>query len=158
MNSTKRTGNRWTINELLSLQREYELLELSIVEISLRHQRTPNAIMFKLDNEGFADYNTLYINYYKENNSHYNKGSIEYSDDDNVEDNDDVNDEDYVDADDEDYVDADDEDEDEYRLAKRVYKLENSLDEIKNMLKSIISNSGPSCGIKDCKMSSCSNL
>lgn len=152
MNATKRTGNRWTINELLSLQREYELLELSIVEIALRHQRTPNAIMFKLDNEGFADYNTLYINYYKENSSHYNKGSIEYSDDDNAEDNDDVNDEDYVDADDE------DEDEDEDRLAKRVYKLENSLDEIKNMLKSIISNSVPSCGIKDCKMSSCSNL
>jgi predicted nucleic acid-binding Zn-ribbon protein len=57
---TSRIGNRWTVNECLQLQREYELLELSIDEIAARHSRTPNAIMFKLDQEGFADYNTLY--------------------------------------------------------------------------------------------------
>ena len=59
-----RNGNRWTVNECLQLQREYELLGLSIDEIASRHKRTINAIMFKLDHEGFADYNVLYSNYY----------------------------------------------------------------------------------------------
>jgi len=63
MSVPKRHGNKWTINEILSLQREYELLELSIDEIAKRHHRTPEAIMNKLDNEGFADYNELYSNY-----------------------------------------------------------------------------------------------
>jgi cobalamin biosynthesis protein CobT len=64
MTTYKRFGNRWTINECLQLQREFELLQLSVDEIAERHQRTPNAIMFKLDQEGFADYNMLYSNYH----------------------------------------------------------------------------------------------
>ena len=64
MTSFKRFGNRWTINECLQLHREFELLELSIDEIAQRHQRTPNAIMIKLDSEGHADYNVLYSNYH----------------------------------------------------------------------------------------------
>ena len=176
MNATKRTGNRWTINELISLQREYELLGLSIDEIALRHQRTPNGIMFKLDHEGFADYNVLYSNYHKLNEpipiqretlftpilrpTYSLKGYSEYSEDE--EEFDDENDEDYVDnADDEeeddDDEDEEEEDEDESILSKRVYNLENSLDEIKNMLKTIITNRDPTCGIKECKMSSCYN-
>ena len=63
MTDYKRFGNRWTINECLQLQREYELLELSIDEIAERHHRTPNAIMLKLDSEGLADYCVLYSNY-----------------------------------------------------------------------------------------------
>lgn len=63
MNSYRRFGNRWTINECLQLQREFELLQLPINEIALRHQRTSNAIMLKLHSEGFADYNELYVNY-----------------------------------------------------------------------------------------------
>ena len=63
MTDYKRFGNRWTINECLQLQREYELLELSIDEIAERHHRTPNAIMLKLDSEGHADYCVLYSNY-----------------------------------------------------------------------------------------------
>lgn len=58
-----RNGNRWTVNECLQLQREYELLGLSIDEIASRHKRTINAIMFRLDHEGFADYNVLSSNY-----------------------------------------------------------------------------------------------
>jgi len=50
---TTRSGNRWTINELLSLQREYELLEWSVQQIAERHQRTVEAILFKLEAEGF---------------------------------------------------------------------------------------------------------
>jgi hypothetical protein len=62
--SSKRFGKRWTINECIQLQREFELLELPIDEIAKRHERTSNAIMFKLDQEGLANYNTLYNNYY----------------------------------------------------------------------------------------------
>ena len=58
-----RNGKRWTVNECLQLQREFELLNLSIAEIANRHKRSSKAIMFKLDQEGFADYNVLYINY-----------------------------------------------------------------------------------------------
>ena len=64
MSQYTRNRKRWTINECLELQREFELLELSIDEISLKHKRTPNAIMQRLDKEGFADYNVLYSNYY----------------------------------------------------------------------------------------------
>ena len=67
MNSYKRFRNRWNVNELLQLQREFELLEMSIDDIALKHQRTPNAIMLKLDQEGFADYNVLYSNYHGSN-------------------------------------------------------------------------------------------
>ena len=63
MTDYKRFGNRWTINECLQLEREYDLLELSIDEMAERHKRTPNAIMLKLDSEGLADYCVLYSNY-----------------------------------------------------------------------------------------------
>ena len=59
-----RHGSRWTINECLQLQREFELLNLPIDEIAKRHKRTPKAIMFKLDKEEFADINLLWSSYY----------------------------------------------------------------------------------------------
>jgi len=58
-----RIGNRWNVNECLQLEREFELLKLSIDEIAKRHGRSPNAIMNKLDREGFANYDILYKNY-----------------------------------------------------------------------------------------------
>ena len=64
MENRKRFGKRWTINECLNLQREFELLKLSIDDIALKHQRTSNAIMLKLDEQGLADYNVLYSNYH----------------------------------------------------------------------------------------------
>ena len=45
---TTRHGNKWTVNELLSLQREYELLEWSVQEIAEKHKRTVEAILFKI--------------------------------------------------------------------------------------------------------------
>jgi hypothetical protein len=48
-----RFGNKWTINELISLQREYELLEWSVQQIAEKHQRSVEAILFKLESEGF---------------------------------------------------------------------------------------------------------
>ena len=55
MNTAKRNGNRWTINELLSLQREYELLEWTFQQIAVKHQRTERAILFRLESEGIID-------------------------------------------------------------------------------------------------------
>ncbi len=55
MTAYKRCGNKWTVNELLSLQREYELLEMSIQQIALKHERSITAILFKLESEGFID-------------------------------------------------------------------------------------------------------
>jgi len=52
---TSRVNKKWTVNELLSLQREYELLEMDIFDIALKHKRTPNAILYKLNDEGLID-------------------------------------------------------------------------------------------------------
>ena len=53
MNTYKRRGNKWTVNEVLSLQREYELLEWTIQKIAEKHQRSVEAILYKLESEGF---------------------------------------------------------------------------------------------------------
>ena len=54
MTSYKRFGNRWTVNECLQLQREFELLQLPIDEIVklIRSKRGPYA----LSNNHFTDY------------------------------------------------------------------------------------------------------
>ena len=47
-----RQNYKWNINELLRLEREYELLELNVNEIAKLHQRTAAAIAMKLQSEG----------------------------------------------------------------------------------------------------------
>jgi hypothetical protein len=47
-----RFGFKWSINEMLALQREYELLEWSIQDIAAKHERTERAILCKLEAEG----------------------------------------------------------------------------------------------------------
>ena len=49
-----RSGKKWTIPELITLQREHELLELPIHEIAQRHERTSLAITARLESEGFV--------------------------------------------------------------------------------------------------------
>jgi hypothetical protein len=49
----KRHYFKWNNRELIELQREYELLELSIQEIANRHQRSINAILCRLEKENF---------------------------------------------------------------------------------------------------------
>jgi hypothetical protein len=56
MSNTRRSGFRWSINEILTLQREYELLELSIHEIADRHERSFFSILNKLKSEEFIDH------------------------------------------------------------------------------------------------------
>jgi hypothetical protein len=60
----KRSGFAWSIPEILRLQREYELLELSIDEISRLHQRTPYAIAIRLVDEDFASQDQTDIRQY----------------------------------------------------------------------------------------------
>jgi len=52
---TNRANLRWTINETLSLQREHELLQLPIEEIAMLHQRSVKSILYKLQSEEFID-------------------------------------------------------------------------------------------------------
>lgn len=46
-----RHNYKWTINELLSLHREYELLALPVQVIAAKHKRTTQAIIHKLIEE-----------------------------------------------------------------------------------------------------------
>jgi TATA-binding protein-associated factor Taf7 len=166
MTAYSRAGFKWNVNEILSLQREIELLGLDIDQIATKHKRSPDAIMYKLDQEGFADYNILYSNYNDLNST--GKPSltldtccdqseccrlnddeecfIQCENEDEYEDDDD-SDEDYVeeecdDEDDEEYQHDEDEDEDEEKVAnlsERVEGLEGSIFEIRDMIKHMMS-------------------
>jgi hypothetical protein len=124
-----RSGNKWSVNEILSLQREYELLEMSIQEIALNHSRSVEAILYKLDLEGFINswYDARGYNNYLNNHQEQNMNSYDYSDSD-----------DYSVSDSDDYSDSaddDNEDEDEIvNLTRRVGYVENTVNEIKNMV------------------------
>ena len=61
MTTYRRANAKWTINECLRLEREFDLLKLSIDEIAARHERSAQSIMYKLDSEGLADYNVLAV-------------------------------------------------------------------------------------------------
>lgn len=52
--SPNRCGNKWTVNEILRLQREYELLGLSVEKIASLHGRSLKAINYKIESEGFV--------------------------------------------------------------------------------------------------------
>lgn len=127
-----RYGNRWTVNEYIQLQREFELLKLSISEIAKIHKRTPNAIMYKLEQEGFSDYNVLYSNHHdlnstsptkrtnkydleNENQAQYKQYYIPENQEEEDED-DDKDDEDYIPENEDNDEDDDDKDDDEEYL------------------------------------------
>ena len=59
--ASKRHRKSWTVNECLKLEREYDLLKLSITDIAIKRVRTPRAIMTKLDIVGIASYSDLYL-------------------------------------------------------------------------------------------------
>ena len=111
MTNYNRIGNKWSVNEVLSLQREYELLGWDIERIAKKHGRTPNAIMYKLDQEGIADYNVLYYNYHNSNEDEASQICLKPSDDNESHDE---------------------------ELVQRVSNLESELHEIKHMLKTLI--------------------
>lgn len=65
-----RNGYKWTINECLRLEREFDLLQLTVPEIAALHSRTDYAIMCKLHAEGLADFNELYLQTYGLDHEH----------------------------------------------------------------------------------------
>ena len=141
MTQYNRSGYRWNINECIRLQREFELLELSIDEIADRHKRTPNAIMFKLSSEGFADYNVLYNNYHGLNTTiptqaTQAKQSYDCEEEVDQDDEDEPFDLDYNpnDEEDEDEEDEEDEEEDEDDLKAHVIRLEKQVTMLTEMI------------------------
>ena len=96
-NHELRSGFKWTVNECLRLEREYDLLKLSVEEIALLHQRSPYAIMYKLDVEGIADFNELYQQTYpneaSNEESEAEDSESEINDEDEDEDEDDEDEE-----------------------------------------------------------------
>ena len=57
----RRANAKWTVNECLRLEREFDLLKLTVQDIALLHERSPDAIMYKLEAEGIADYNDVFL-------------------------------------------------------------------------------------------------
>ena len=109
---TSRHGNKWTTNEILSLQREYELLQLSIPEIASRHKRSVMSILCKLECEGFIENDEV----------NYQKNSIPVVDAFNVCGGDCCEDDAVCEVD---------------NLTERVWNLETSVTDIKGMVKSM---------------------
>lgn len=112
-NNTWRNGYKWSVNECLRLEREFDLLKLSVPEIAKLHNRTENAIIYKIHKEGWDTYNNLYIKTYgigyltDEMEEHGNgiQNEDESSDEEYVPDlDDDDDDEDEDEDDDQEYV------------------------------------------------------
>ena len=164
MNTNKRNGNRWTVNELISLQREYELLEWTIQQIAVKHQRTERAILFRLESEGFItswnDARGFDMESYKASiedddvvteDCVCNEESCVDDDQDCCEDDDQEccedddqeccdDDEDYV-VDEEEEEDEEEEDDDEAseveKLSERIWSLETAVTDIKDMVQQL---------------------
>jgi len=143
--TSRRQGNKWTINELLSLQREYELLELTVQEIANKHQRSETAILYKLESEGLIDsWNNARGFNSKEFENNISLTINEHVDYDETEEQEvggDDDDEEYqfdegAESADDDISEDDDESEVE-KLAERVWSLETSVSEISSMVKNI---------------------
>ena len=91
MTTYRRANAKWTINECLRLEREFDLLKLSIDEIAALHERSAQGIMYKLDSEGLADYNVLAVcgtNYKLRHSDINNQDSNHEEDDEDDEDED----------------------------------------------------------------------
>ena len=148
MNTAKRNGNRWTINELLSLQREYELLEWTFQQIAVKHQRTERAILFRLESEGIIDSwdDARGFNIENDVTNVFVCNQELCVDEDEDEDEDEVreccdNDSEYNDDDDDDNDESvcDDASEVE-KLSERVWGLETAVTDIKDMVQHLFNN------------------
>jgi hypothetical protein len=144
----KRNGNKWNVNELLNLQREYELLEWNVQEIASKHQRSVQAILYKLESEGFIS------SWNEARGIEEWKNSLETTEDEDEDEDEDVSD--YASEYEEDNSEEDNsDDESEYneednklnityeneceidKLTVRVWGLETSVEQISSMLKQI---------------------
>ena len=136
MNTYKRNGNRWTVNEVLSLQREYELLGWTIQEIAGKHERTVKAILFRLETEGFIDSWKDARGFDMES---YNASFELYTED--FHDNDDNDDEEECCDNDSEYFEEDfvcNNIAEVDKLSERIWSLESSVSDIKYMVTQIV--------------------
>ena len=160
MYANKRNGNRWTVNELLSLQREYELLEWTVQQIAEKHQRTERAILFRLESEGIVSSWNDARGFNMESYKAQCEGEVVtedcvcneescVDDDDDEEDHrgGDDNDSEYFGEEDDDDDDDDDEDESQCddaseveKLSERVWSLETAVTDIKDMVQHLFNN------------------
>jgi hypothetical protein len=108
-----RTGYKWTINECLRLEREFDLLELSVPEMALLHKRTINAIMCKLQDEGLDTFQNLYMKTYGAENWEAFDLNYEDEEEDAEEEEDEDDDEEYIPDLNEDDEEEEEEDDDE---------------------------------------------
>lgn len=141
--NNRRQGNKWTINELISLQREYELLELTVSEIAEKHQRSETAILYRLESEGLIEsWNSArgFVSQdYQNSVSSANKEEVDYDAEEQEVGGDD-NDEEYqfveeVESDD----DISDDESEVEKLTERVWSLETSVGEISSIVRNIYS-------------------
>jgi len=158
---------KWNVNELLSLQREYELLEMTIQDIADKHERTVDAILYRLQQEEFIE-SWIDARGYQEYAKHFDcvVGSLDsgvnaYDYGEDIIDNgtdDDLNekDSDYQESEiEEDYDEGDEvedvsEDDENYEnLSQRVWGLETAVTDIKDMIGTLLSRfSSPSKPLK----------
>jgi hypothetical protein len=134
-----RSGNKWSIPELITLQREYELLELNVDEIALRHKRSVFAILARLESEGIITVWATARGYMASNVPVCG----DESDEDEDEEEDD-NDEDYKSGDSESESECDEDEDveseksDVNKLSDRVWNLETSVNEIGGIVKQMM--------------------
>jgi len=140
-----RQGNKWTINELISLQREYELLELTVKEIAEKHQRSETAILYKLESEGLIEsWNSArgFVSQDYQNSVSSNKEQVNYDEAEDVEEccgGDDDEEYQFVEEAESDDDDISDDESEVEKLTERVWSLETSVGEISSMVKNIYS-------------------
>ena len=143
--NNRRQGNKWTINELISLQREYELLELTVQEIADKHQRSETAILYKLESEGLIEsWNSArgFVSQDYQNSVSSNKEQVNYDEAEDVEEccgGDDDEDYQFVEEAESDDDDISDDESEVEKLTERVWSLETSVGEISSMVKNIYS-------------------
>ena len=143
--NNRRQGNKWTINELISLQREYELLELTVQQIAEKHQRSETAILYKLESEGLIEsWNSArgFVSEDYQNSVSSNKVEVNYDEAEDVEEccgGDDDEEYQFVEEAESDDDDISDDESEVEKLTERVWSLETSVGEISSMVKNIYS-------------------
>ena len=143
--NNRRQVNKWTINELISLQREYELLELTVQQIAEKHQRSETAILYKLESEGLIDsWNSArgFVSEDYQNSVSSNKEQVNYDEAEDVEEccgGDDDEEYQFVEEAESDDDDISEDESEVEKLTERVWSLETSVGEISSMVKNIYS-------------------
>jgi len=128
-----RAGNKWTIPELITLQREYELLELTVQEIAQRHKRSVFAIVARLESEGLVEPGVLARGDVLNDDASVDSESVEDEDDDDYKSGDSDSDSDCDSAED-----VESEKSDVNKLSDRVWNLETSVNEIGGIVKQMM--------------------